>query len=531
MVEQKYISKLKQSLESKFPSSEFQLNQLVEFQSSENGPEHIPPLLYDAKKQIVVIVSDHYNTELISDLYNSGYTPIIYTQKALIDLYSKDQQLLPEETKSVVQSHNIYATTEVDDLIEKTPGWLLRSGILITAIVTLGLITFSGLVKYPDKIVCSGVLSSDNPPVILKSKVNGRIQKILAATDDTITKGQHIFYIENTAELEDVNKLKSLLNKIISSNGRINNVQIPSYLTLGMMQSEFGRLQLAYKALKQLESKERVSLELANAKSEINLITELNRKLEMQLQASESEKEIILKEISRNKELLKEGLISEQELEGSQIKLTRLNQTFEQIKREIISNNIKKESLGLTGSVLSENNSNEIESARYAVRELWENLNSTIIEWEDTYFIESTISGRLELPSQMKQHTIIDTEMDLATIYPSDQSSNRQFMMAAVPSLRKGKIKADAKTIIKFDAYPYKEFGYYITTVDKISSTPVVIGANNQRFYEAIINIETPIITEYNEQIEFESGMSATVEIITDDRSLLSRIMQSLLIE
>jgi len=227
--------------------------------------------------------------------------------------------------------------------------------------------------------------------------------------------------------------------------------------------------------------------------------------------------------------LLEEGLISEQELEGSQIKLTRLNQTLEQVKREIIRNNIKKESLALTGSVLSENNSNAIESSRFTVRELWEKLNNTIIEWEDTYYIESTIDGKIELPSAMKTNTLVNPEIELATIFPSNQVASKYYMRTAVSSLRKGKIKADAKAIMKFDAYPYKEFGYYITTVDQISASSIFI--EDQRYYEAIIKIETPIITEYNEEIHFEPNMSATVEIITDDRSLLSRIMQSLLIE
>ena len=395
--------------------------------------------------------------------------------------------------------------------------------------MTLGLITFPGLVKYPDKIFCSGVLSSDNPPVILQSKVNGRIEQIFVESNETISKGQHIFYVENTAKPEDVNTLKSLLTKLIGSNGKINNVNMPSFLTLGMMQTDFGRLQVAYKALKQLENKEGISLELANAKSEINLVDELNLKLNSQLQASESERQILQKEINRNQQLLEEGLISEQELEGSQIKLTRLNQTLEQVKREIIRNNIKKESLALTGSVLSENNSNAIESSRFTVRELWEKLNNTIIEWEDTYYIESTIDGKIELPSAMKTNTLVNPEIELATIFPSNQDASKYYMRTAVPSLRKGKIKADAKAIIKFDAYPYKEFGYYISTVDQISASSIFI--EDQRYYEAIVKIETPMITEYIEEIHFEPNMSATVEIITDDRSLLSRIMQSLLIE
>ena len=129
----------------------------------------------------------------------------------------------------------------------------------------------------------------------------------------------------------------------------------------------------------------------------------------------------------------------------------------------------------------------------------------------------------------MKPNTLVNPEIELATIFPSNQVASKYYMRTAVPSLRKGKIKADAKAIIKFDAYPYKEFGYYITTVDQISASSIFI--EDQRYYEAIVKIETPIITEYNEEIHFEPNMSATVEIITDDRSLLSRIMQSLLVE
>ena len=50
--------------------------------------------------------------------------------------------------------------TQIDDLIGVAPGWLLRSGITVIVIVTSVILAVSAFIKYPDKIIAKGIMTS-----------------------------------------------------------------------------------------------------------------------------------------------------------------------------------------------------------------------------------------------------------------------------------------------------------------------------------------------------------------------------------
>jgi len=525
----KDIELLKQILESKFPQSIFIKRTEIEYETSLHIRKKLIPALYENDKKLVVIIDDVYDADLISDLYRSGFTPLVYSNQDILYLRQSPENVNDPKANNLKEQINIYSSTEVDDLIEKTPGWLMRSGIMLITIVTLSIILFSSLLKYPDKIVCRGVLTSDNPPVVLKSKVEGRIEQMFASTGDTVAQGQRIIYIQNTANLEDVSSLKILLENLINEDGSITDgLSIPGFLSLGMMQEDFGRLQLAYQSQQQIINQDATSLTLSKLEREISYIEELNQKLGIQVSASQMEKSIIIKEVERNKSLLKEGLISEQDLEKSQLALNQFDQSYEQLQKEIINNNIKTQELSLQRSLLTETNTDEIRSSENKILELWDRLNTTLRSWEDIYFINSDRVGIVELPTAIEENKIINTQTEIGTILSKKSDSLSRFISAQVPSYRRGKIKDQSKAIIKFDAYPYKEFGYYISTVDRIAVIPEYIDNNQNSFYEAMIKVDDNVTSEYKQELILNPGMTVTVEIITDDRSLLFRIMDSL---
>lgn len=532
MIDQRYIDKLKQTLELKFPNTTFESSQIIEYQSRKNSQGSIVPLLYDSQKKIIVLIFDTYDPEVISDLYNYGYTPIVYKKEDIIHLYASDQPIQSDLQASSAETVEIYATTEIDDLIDKTPGWLLKSGILITTIVTLGLIIFSSLLKYPDKIVSRGILTSDHPPIKLKSKVDGKIEGLYVRTGDTISQGQKLIYIQNTASQKDVEALRNVLSELINAQGHIKNgMRIPGFLTLGMMQEDYGQLQLAYKAQQQLLKQDATALRLQAIENEVRSIDELNQKLQIQVLASQKERTILVKEFNRNAALLKEGLISEQELERSQLTLNQFDQNFEQLEKEIINNNINKQEIRLQSKLIRETNFEEIETANLRFVELRDRLNTTIENWEDAFTIYADESGVIELPITIEKNTFIETNSDLGTIRSVNQDTLSRFISSTIPSFRRGKIPVKAKVIIKFDAYPYKEFGSYITHLDRIATIPEFDNATQSSFYETIIHVDDDIITGHDNIIQTNPGMTATVEIITDDRSLLFRIMDSMIID
>lgn len=81
---------------------------------------------------------------------------------------------------------------EIEDLINRPPGWLLRSGIMTIAIVVLLILRLSALIEYPEKIIAKGVLTSSNPPKIVFSHIDGIVDSIYYTSGEKIIEGSPI---------------------------------------------------------------------------------------------------------------------------------------------------------------------------------------------------------------------------------------------------------------------------------------------------------------------------------------------------
>lgn len=66
--------------------------------------------------------------------------------------------------------------------------------------------------------------------------------------------------------------------------------------------------------------------------------------------------------------------------------------------------------------------------------------------------------------------------------------------------------------LLKFDAYPWQEFGTVTATVDYVSAIPADSG-----LYMAKLSLPKELITNYNKPIVFKEGLLAQAEIITKD--------------
>lgn len=117
------------------------------------------------------------------------------------------------------------------------------------------------------------------------------------------------------------------------------------------------------------------------------------------------------------------------------------------------------------------------------------------------------ITGELVIPETHELQDADESEQDQVRVY------------AEVPSARGGKIKSGQKVNIKLDAYPYLEFG----TLQGETHTIEYIPDGNYYLIE-VQNVKN-LITNNHKTIILNEGMSGKAEIITDNRSLMERIL------
>ena len=102
---------------------------------------------------------------------------------------------------------------EVNEILGRTPVWILRKGIILLSLIIVAILTGSWLFKYPDIIAAPIIITSQNPPSPLIAHTSGKIMAIYVKDQQKVKSGQYLAVLENTADLQSVLQLKALLMK------------------------------------------------------------------------------------------------------------------------------------------------------------------------------------------------------------------------------------------------------------------------------------------------------------------------------
>jgi HlyD family secretion protein len=153
-----------------------------------------------------------------------------------------------------------------------------------------------------------------------------------------------------------------------------------------------------------------------------------------------------------------------------------------------------------------------------AVREAFEKLKGQIDIWENSFILKSPFDGRVSFTKIWSENQHIEKSEVVMTVIPETQGEIiGKIVLSAIGA---GKIKEGHRVIIQFDNYPYMEFGTVEGSIKSISLVP------NDEKYNAEIELDSSVlITNYNRQLAFQHNMPGMAEIVTDDRSLLERII------
>ena len=108
---------------------------------------------------------------------------------------------------------------------------------------------------------------------------------------------------------------------------------------------------------------------------------------------------------------------------------------------------------------------------------------------------------------------------DIISGEASIQNSNNEWIAyVKVPAGGAGKIQSGQQVILKMTAYPYLEFGHINGITRQISPT------KERESYLVEVQIGEKLVTSSKKELQMSGNLSATAEIITENRRLIERI-------
>jgi HlyD family secretion protein len=136
-------------------------------------------------------------------------------------------------------------------------------------------------------------------------------------------------------------------------------------------------------------------------------------------------------------------------------------------------------------------------------------------DWMRRYVLRSPINGKVVFTMPLQENKFLQQGKLIGYIVPD----NAQYYAEVNLSQNNfGKIDTGLQVQLRFDAYPYQEFGFVKGRLNYISRVSSDSG------FLATVHLDNGIITNHNNKIQYKNGLKAQAIIVTKNLRLFQRI-------
>ena len=409
------------------------------------------------------------------------------------------------------------------EILEKPPNRIISWGNTLVFGFIVIVLLLSWLVRYPDIIQSEVTITTENPPVYLSSKVEGKIDVILKNNKESARKGDWLAVIGSNANLKHVEILDSILQKIKLLNYNTEDIYKMEFpiLNVGEMQSNYNNL--VKSVIKSRYYKEDGNYEI---QSDLN-------KLRVQqyghlINVAIKEKEIAAQELNvakmdldRYGELLKKGVIAQKEYETVELRYLQAVRNLETNEAQITRIKSQRLTLLSEGEDMQQTEEETYLDAELDILEAAKLTELSFLEWEKKHVLVSTVSGQVNYLDFFSDNRYVALGQQLISVIPQYEN-NDYFGTLRMPVLNSGKVKKGQSVNIKLHGFPHEEYGMILGEIDNISEVP------NEDFYLVRVNLSNGLKTTYDKELTFRQNINGSAEIITEDLRLIERFIYTL---
>lgn len=407
---------------------------------------------------------------------------------------------------------------QVRDVLTRPPSGLVRRG---TGIVVLGIglmIGVAPLISYPDTLVGPVVLTTNPQPQQIVIKANGRLGRLLAINEQLVRTGQPLAEIENTTRLANVPRLQQLIDEVrrFIRNSATRLTPIPDGITFGDIQAEVNALTTACINYRRLVSDGFLPQRLALLSREISQYRRLMVVNERQSAINTSELGNAEKKYRIDRRLFSEKVYSQSEFLGMENEYLRRKRENEEYQKTLIQNTLQVAVKEKERLDLRQQQTQQLRTTSNNIRQALRNIENLVQVWQQGYLLTAPFSGRLYYLRPMEELQSLRSGDTLFAIAPQ----NKPIIASAwLSAQNRGKLRVGQAVIIRLSDYPFAEFGIVRGQVNAIFQS-----SSNARC-RIEIKLPNQLVSSYKKKLLYRYEMPGTVEVITDDLSLLERAL------
>ncbi|MBI5218229.1 MAG: HlyD family efflux transporter periplasmic adaptor subunit [Bacteroidia bacterium] len=425
---------------------------------------------------------------------------------------------------------------EVQEILGHIPLWIIRWGITLIFSVIAVLLAGSWFFKYPEIINSPIVITTENPPVTLVAKVNGKLQELFVTDRQVVKNGECIAILENTSNYKDVFDLKNKLDLFRAVITKIQRTltqtealkyidstagtKFPENYNLGELQPLYGSFIKSYTDYTQFLRADYHHKKIRSINDQVNKYNALCDRLIKQESLLTEELGIEKQQFFRDSGLYAKGVSAKADFDRSKSALLQKKFSYEGAKTTLSNTQIQITQLQQSVIDMEQQCEEQNKQLKTALNQSYDNLVSQINTWEQKYVLRSPIEGKVTFTKYWVINQNIQAGDKAVTIIPDKPS--RTLGKLELPIRGSGKVKAGQLVNIKLDNYPYMEYGMLYGKIESIS---LVATDNN---YSVEVSLPNGLIGNYGKKLEYSREMKGTAEIITEDIRLIERFINPL---
>jgi len=411
--------------------------------------------------------------------------------------------------------NNLRRADAVQEIISRQASFIERWALLLFLFVLLLLFAGAWFIKYPDIVQANATLTAANAPKEIVVRQDGKMTNLFVANDSDVKQGATIGWIESTASHKEALALSSLLDsgeRFLSRNEteRVSALFRNEFLNLGELQASY---QQFISSLQQFNDylvngyyykRKRILFE------DLTYLQKLHQSIETQKNLAQQDFALAQETVDAENSLYNDKVISKQDLRDQKSKLVGKQLSIPQLEATLLTNEntqaAKRKEIDELEHAISQQKTIFLQAL--------ETLRSLVGDWKKRYIITAPTDGKVVFIVPLQENQFMQSGKTIGYVNPPD---SKYYAQITLPQSNFGKVDTGQKVQIRFDAYPYQEFGFILGKLKYISKVPSDSG------FLATVELPDGLITNYDKKIQYRNGLRSQALIVTRDARLIQR--------
>ena len=412
---------------------------------------------------------------------------------------------------------------EVQEILGTPPKWIIRWGtvVILFALIAAGILAWN--FKYPDKVVDKLTLTTMHPPVPIFAQSEGYLEQLFVMDGDSVDMGDVLALLQDEARYDDILQLEKDLEELKAFDQDAFTTYSPNRtLELGALQtsySSFVRLIQDFSFTSTTDHDENSTRQL---RKQISRIQQNLRSLNTELEKANEAKVLAQQQFEKLHNNYTGNLEDLKLLEAARQNLLEKEKEIASIEGDIAARKTDIDDLKVQILYIKQGKESGSMSKYQALRQSITQLSAEVQTWKQQYLLTAQTAGTVSFYNIQRERQYLKKGDKVLAILPYQEYDN--FIgEVLLPVEGSGKVEEGQRVLIKFESYPFQEFGY----VEGKVGSKALLPQNDEYFVKVLL--PNGLLTNYNKELTFRQQMTAQVEIITEDKRFLERVLEKML--